>query len=113
MANKINIKLTSHIKGIEIVKILSDISPLPKKAFTDRYDNVVRKVDKIKKIFIWSDFKSSVNILKNLKAYNYFSKKLFNCLDLLGCLSFRKALASICLILSLVTENCKPTSSNV
>ena len=52
LANKINIKLTSHIKGIEIVKILSDTSPLPKKAFTDKYDIVVRKVDKIKKIFI-------------------------------------------------------------
>ena len=44
---------------------------------------------------------------------NYFSKKLFSCLDLLGCLSFLKAFASICLILSLVTENCKPTSSKV
>lgn len=32
---------------------------------------------------------------------------------LFGCFSFLKALASICLILSLVTENCLPTSSRV
>jgi hypothetical protein len=30
-----------------------------------------------------------------------------------GCFSFRKALASICRIRSLVTENCCPTSSSV
>ena len=36
-----------------------------------------------------------------------------SCFDLLGCFSFLRALASICLILSLVTENCKPTSSRV
>ena len=44
---------------------------------------------------------------------NYFSKKLLSCFDLLGCFNFRKALASICLILSRVTENCSPTSSKV
>ena len=44
---------------------------------------------------------------------DYFSRKLLSCLDLLGCLSFLKALASICLIRSLVTENCNPTSSKV
>ena len=38
-------------------------------------------------------------------------RKLFNCLDRLGCFNFLRALASICLILSLVTENWRPTSS--
>jgi len=42
-----------------------------------------------------------------------FLRNLLTCFDLLGCLSFLSAFASICLILSLVTENCKPTSSKV
>ena len=36
-----------------------------------------------------------------------------NLFDLDGCLSLRRAFASICLILSLVTLNSFPTSSNV
>ena len=43
----------------------------------------------------------------------YYSIKSFNFLLLLGCLSFLRAFASICLILSLVTLNSRPTSSRV
>ena len=43
----------------------------------------------------------------------YCSRKLLSFLLLLGCLSFLKALASICLILSLVTLKSRPTSSRV
>ena len=43
-----------------------------------------------------------------LTACRFNSKKLFNCFERLGCFNFLKALASICPILSLVTENCKP-----
>ena len=39
--------------------------------------------------------------------------ELLSFLDLLGCFNFLKPFASICLILSLVTENCCPTSSSV
>src|SRR3954471_16886897 len=43
----------------------------------------------------------------------YWSRKLRIFLDRLGCLSFRKALASICRMRSRVTLNCCPTSSSV
>ena len=43
----------------------------------------------------------------------YSWMKVFRDRDLLGCCNFLKAFASICLILSRVTENCFPTSSKV
>ena len=43
----------------------------------------------------------------------YMSRNERNCLDLLGCFSLRRALASICRIRSRVTANFLPTSSNV
>src|SRR5699024_4638646 len=44
---------------------------------------------------------------------DYSSKKSFSCLLRLGCLSLRRALASIWRIRSLVTPNTLPTSSSV
>ena len=52
-------------------------------------------------------------IAKNKLLAQSFAKNVFNFLALVGCLSFLRAFASICLILSLVTLNCCPTSSRV
>ena len=52
------------------------------------------------------------NFLRCLKR-RYSCKKLLSTSDLVGCLNFLSAFASICLILSLVTSNCLPTSSRV
>src|ERR1700730_1138689 len=48
-----------------------------------------------------------------LGTRDQLSRKLRSFLDLDGCFSFRSAFASICLIRSLVTLNCWPTSSRV
>ena len=52
------------------------------------------------------------DMVMNLDCYNLSTKSL-SLLLLVGCFSFLSALASICLILSLVTPNTLPTSSRV
>ena len=61
-------------------------------------------------VFVMGDKPENTNMCINPTVLEYTEETV---LDLEGCLSLRKAFASICLILSLVTENCCPTSSKV
>ncbi len=52
-------------------------------------------------------------VMHSVKSYPFYKQHNKKLQKLEGCFNFLSALASICLILSLVTENCKPTSSRV